>query len=106
MASSNGPSFLSLGLSDYQPPNIQEAAVSSVSEQTAEPDLASHSPAAEPAIPNSVAALDAENRGATEHSAPTPVAAVHVDDVKRRCQWCGTEAVSEDRFCRVCGSVF
>lgn len=29
-----------------------------------------------------------------------------VEPVQRVCRWCGTSAVDEDRFCRVCGSVF
>lgn len=35
---------------------------------------------------------------------PSPISAV--ETFQRTCRWCGTEAGDEDRFCRVCGSVF
>ena len=31
---------------------------------------------------------------------------VQLDTARRTCRWCGTEANVEDRFCRICGSVF
>jgi hypothetical protein len=34
------------------------------------------------------------------------VATVQIESSRRLCQWCSTEAGVEDRFCRVCGSVF
>lgn len=43
--------------------------------------------------------------------APSPVVqevamTVKLENARRRCRWCGSDAEVEDRFCRVCGSVF
>lgn len=44
----------------------------------------------------------------SEKQSPEPVASAvePATAIKRSCQWCGTTAGDEDRFCRVCGSVF
>jgi hypothetical protein len=45
---------------------------------------------------------------ATEHQQPAIVSAYDpaFGSARKSCRWCGAEATVEDRFCRVCGSVF
>jgi len=60
----------------------------------AEAETSAIAPDAEPAIIRQTVPAESE--------AAHPV----IKTVQRTCRWCGTEANGEDRFCRVCGSVF
>lgn len=105
ISSSTVPSIL--GLSDYRPMPVQEAAPAPDLKSNTEPGLEINSPTlVGPSISQSAVGAGAEKIIVEEQSAPSPAVALQIEDVRRRCQWCGTEAGSEDRFCRVCGSVF
>lgn len=61
-----------------------------------------HAPVSAAAIPP-----DAQQSTVVETSPQgVSVSDIMVEVVRKRCQWCNTEANVEDRFCRVCGSVF
>ncbi|MGH9852252.1 MAG: hypothetical protein ACREBD_20635 [Blastocatellia bacterium] len=52
-----------------------------------------------PPIAQQSAAVEAAPQGVS-------VSDIAVEVARKSCQWCGAEANIEDRFCRVCGSVF
>jgi hypothetical protein len=81
---------LSNGVAPYEEAGEQTA----VNFAPAEIDAPAIAPEADPAIARKVTQA--------EGSAARPA----VKTAQRTCKWCGTEANGEDRFCRVCGSVF
>jgi hypothetical protein len=81
---------LSNGVAPYEEAGEQTA----VNFAPAEIDAPAIAPEADPAIARKVTQAGG--------SAARPA----VKTAQRTCKWCGTEANGEDRFCRVCGSVF
>lgn len=49
---------------------------------------------------------DAQSLAAETASRGISASAIKTEAVRKNCQWCGAERNVEDRFCRVCGSVF
>lgn len=49
---------------------------------------------------------DAQSLAAETASRGISASAIRTEAVRKNCQWCGAERNVEDRFCRVCGSVF
>jgi len=93
-----------LGLNDYTP----------FAQSPVEPDAPVESPLVEPIadVPQEIAA-EAYTDEPVEIPETAPVEPLlelpketPVASAQRVCRWCGTEAGDEDRFCRVCGSVF
>ena len=87
-------SFLGLGLNDYSPAPadpvpVPGAAVEPAPESGFVPGAAAVSTVVVEATPQVVSLGDTK-----------------VEITQKGCQWCGAEANFEDRFCRVCGSVF
>jgi hypothetical protein len=95
------PAHSILGLSDYRPvaPVVVppfEAAATTTTINVEEP-IASAFQQAETGMPAEFAPLPVE----------TPIEVVAAPRViVKTCRWCNSEAEVEDRFCRVCGSVF
>jgi hypothetical protein len=94
-----------LGLNDYQPvpansssaaPDpapVNGAVAGDQAVELATVETATIIPNAEGVVPTGASAA--------------PVSAdVVVESARKTCRWCGTQANVEDRFCRVCGSVF
>jgi hypothetical protein len=82
-------------------------------QMTAAPTPSAHNPDAISFIPVDAPAAELtsaeQNVDASAVAAPIvqeTVATVPIENARRLCRWCGTEADVEDRFCRVCGSVF
>ena len=97
-----GSSILSLGLNDFNPAPLDSAPEPIVAVEP-EPALAIE-PVAEKILEPSVESALADEKGLAfqEVSAVQTTAELS----KKSCQWCGAKANIEDRFCRVCGSVF
>jgi hypothetical protein len=108
-----------LGLNDYAPvPNALAKDASRRAEANAPQDFpgvaveAVSSPvgaveiAAEPALSTATTEFSAEPLIVTSPETTSEVRVEERAKVERSCQWCGTAAGDEDRFCRVCGSVF
>jgi hypothetical protein len=111
---STGSSFPSiLGLNDYTPirqatleplpsPPPEEIQVSGETVEVTGPAMASFAPAelqTIPAEPEPVILPEVPR-------AQSEPAISSAEAFQRTCRWCGTEANGDDRFCRVCGSVF
>ena len=96
-----------LGLSDYGPPNqqqpIEPAAPLDAPEEKPIADTLPEEPVAEERLLEPTEALAIEP---VEPLIDTPAKETLVISEQRTCRWCGTESGDEDRFCRVCGSVF
>lgn len=102
-----------LGLNDYAPiqqttieplapPVPVEISPDKIPEEIAEPAVAS-------TVPSDAQPIPIETESVTEPPIVTfksTASSSAVETFQRSCQWCGTEAGGEDRFCRVCGSVF
>ncbi len=88
-----------LGLSDYSP--IEQAIVAAEMDRT---------PAAVGAPFDESAGFSPPGFQSVENSAvviePSPAVGATTSVAGKSCSWCGTEAAVQDRFCRVCGSVF
>jgi len=82
-----------LGLDDYSP---------------APADPVPPGPAVEPATASGVTPGAPAVSSVVVETAPQVVSMgdTTVEPLRKSCQWCGAEAIIEDRFCRVCGSVF
>ncbi|MGE0130629.1 MAG: hypothetical protein AB7U82_21325 [Blastocatellales bacterium] len=110
-----------LGLNDYSPAPLHPVPEPSA---TVEPSLVNGASPATATIapetsdlmreavefaPTSASAIspDARKSVVVEASPQEVPAAIITAEVARKgCQWCGAEASVEDRFCKVCGSVF
>lgn len=93
------PYLSTLGLSDYTPTAVPQAARAT---EAAVAPVTEFVPA-EPAAPPIIAANDPLPETVSPVMAqPAPPS----DPKPRACPWCETPAGVEDRFCRVCGSVF
>jgi hypothetical protein len=96
-------SILGLNLNDYRPapasPSTAAPDTLPVNGATAG-DQAGEFATVETATSNA----SAEGTAGAEAS-PQPVSAA-AEPARKTCPWCGTQANVEDRFCRVCGSVF
>ena len=108
-----------LGLNDYAPvPNALAKDASRSATANAPQDFpgvaveAVSSPvgaveiAAEPALSTATTEFSAEPLIVRSPETPPEVRVEEHAKAERSCQWCGTAAGDEDRFCRVCGSVF
>ncbi|MDX2034056.1 MAG: hypothetical protein SF339_25505 [Blastocatellia bacterium] len=95
------PAFPSiLGLNDYAPADVAQAVPESVRESVAPEQFA------EAAAPLGAEAADVAVVG---EAIPVTVAVVAPEEasvVNKTCHWCGSNGSVEDRFCRVCGSVY
>lgn len=106
-ASSSVPSIL--GLNDYTPTNSSPVETVTPEEPafatpTAEelPESVAEEKPLDPIQPLASNVVEAEPAKLARGSLATS----SVVSGLRSCHWCGTEAVDDDRFCRVCGSVF
>jgi hypothetical protein len=111
---SSGSPFPSiLGLNDYTPIRqttleplpfhpSEEVPASGETTDVTEPAVASFMPAESQIVPteSEPSILPEPVRAHSEPVTPS------VGTFQRICRWCGTEASGDDRFCRVCGSVF
>ncbi|MGH9846366.1 MAG: hypothetical protein ACREEM_47310 [Blastocatellia bacterium] len=88
-----------LGLSDYRP---VEQAVTAAETDRAPATVAAIFDQSE-GVPSS-GFQSAENGDVVTD--PSPAARATVGVAGKSCSWCGTDATVQDRFCRVCGSVF
>jgi hypothetical protein len=95
-------SILGLGLNDYS-----SAPDGPVPAQGVELEPA-HGAELEPAPANGVVPGASVVSTAVVEAAPQAVSVgdTTVEVPRKSCQWCGAEANIEDRFCRVCGSVY
>lgn len=107
------PSILGLGLNDYTP--FRQTTIEPLPAAPPE-ELPASDEAAEIAEPVAATFAPAETQGISTETAPvilpeatpaqTESVVPAVDTFQRTCRWCGTETSGDDRFCRVCGSVF
>jgi len=108
-----------LGLNDYAPvrqpsgPPVDFPIGADAAEPQPAPVLPVESPANGAAPREETIEQTSLNFGPAEVKAPArtqepDLAVAHpvAKTAQRTCRWCGTEAGGEDRFCRVCGSVF
>jgi hypothetical protein len=100
------PSILGLNLNEYRPAPSDSSSAAPDALPVNGPvagDQAVEFAAAE------TATINPNVEGVIATGAPSqpvsPDAAV-AESARKSCQWCGTQANVEDRFCRVCGSVF
>lgn len=101
-----------LGLNDYMPvhqPMIEplpsppiEVQLNAEEEGLADPVAPLLAPAEPQAFSPEVGPLREPEKLSSENE---PVAST-IEAFQRACRWCGTDASGDDRFCRVCGSVF
>ena len=102
-----------LGLNDYSPNSRTPLVETAPSAQRDFPGLApvnaelsSSEPVVEQSAAEFVPATIVESNSEKLSAEPAASAVEPATSLKRLCQWCGTTAGDEDRFCRVCGSVF
>jgi len=97
-----------LGLSDYRRPVAQAVVTERV--DTAKTPVTFVAPFDQPVEFSPPELQFMENGGNGENGGvvvqPSPATEAAVSVTGKSCQWCGSEAAVQDRFCRVCGSVF
>lgn len=102
-----------LGLNDYMtirqatiepaaPTLPNDALLKDEAEESAEPARANFAPTELQAIPSGAEPVVLPEAAPARKN----FAVSTVETSQRACRWCGTEANGDDRFCRVCGSVF
>jgi hypothetical protein len=111
--SNSSPFPTILGLSDYTP--IRQTTIEPVPPAAPE-EVLLQTEAAGGVEPSVIIAAPAEFQPIPVETAPVILpetlpsqsepAISATDTFLRTCRWCGTEASGDDRFCRVCGSVF
>lgn len=108
------PSILGLGLNNYSHvrAEVVQPLPASISEESFSNGIASQEEIATP-VTTPLVSAEVETSSINMEIEPvdlqeaTPVEALPAANTAFRiCVWCGTQAGSEDRFCRVCGSVF
>lgn len=111
--SKNSPFPTILGLSDYTPirqttletppsPAPEKVLLQAEAAELAQPSVAIAAPAELQPIPRETEPVILPE-ALPSQSEPANSA---IETFLRTCRWCGTEASGDDRFCRVCGSVF
>lgn len=111
--SNNSPFPTILGLNDYTPirqttfeplppPAPEEVLLQTEAAERVEPSVAIAAPAEFQPIPVETAPVILPETLPSQSEPANSATAAFL----RTCHWCGTEASGDDRFCRVCGSVF